>query len=830
MEIDGVNEKTPLLAFFVRDGKRVDTESGLPRDDLWIIRPSQNEVSGEGARCVERAVEMDAGWAGYTSERWDLSGCPSDGMLSLGSLRLSLRIEGDPRPFLVTRPLPLVEQSGMPVFGLWPNLRIPRARSSETLDAWTLKWKSDTESGAVDLSAVPIEESPRWWTIDTEWLAFPPHEPVTLRLRGPLGRGATVRLSVWNGLSIEAKERIYITDAPADLSVSLPEGVAVRRVEEGAWNEADARLSVQGREASVHLSDGRAAHVVTVQVPRLAAHLYDGAVEAPSSALAQPGALRIEDDWLRAASLPVVAFFSGDALASVESLRAEFPDETVVDCDMAQRGRAFGLGEIARARAASNSTQARILAKLDHDWIRVGTWHREMGLDDLDVVAIEDPSGCKLLFSWSSGRLIGDVQAVLWPQWTPWDPSQHMPVEPMGEHAAQTEAAQVDPGVYAAQLVSVDPWSPTPTKRPALDDPAIGTVEVGSVASRMLRIQEAEGMRGSVMRVLAAGSASERSIRWNRACAEATIEDLPLLLDVAGLEAGDDVWQRLERASKDRRFERTEAIAETDWAAAVGTLDATSPEVRAAYLTVLGALDAPAGEWASAWEPAAWCGTATTSPDLERWADRLGLGEANETTSAAESPGDEAGELDQMLMWTDLSARRGDFGDAPHEQMSAMPPRQLMDISRALGLIPGGALGKDAQSLGYMKWLSDRSDRQESSQALGEAIHELVQSIGTARSVDPVRFGPASQAVRGRMHSRARAGEAEAWLNAPFAVGALAFLLRAQAVSSKVRSELGFNRAWLRLTALHALQAAPDLFAHDLCWMHLELSAPNVNT
>ncbi len=829
-EIAGVTEVDPLLVFFARDGKRVDTASGLPRDDLWIVRPSQNELEGEGARLVDDSVALDAGWSGYMAERWDLSACPGDGAVTIGDLRLALRIEGDPRPFLVTRPISLTEQSGVPVFRSWPNLRIPRVRSTETLDAWTMKWKTDASSGVVDLSLVTVEESPRWWTLDTELLGLPARAPVSLRLRGPLGRGATTQLAVWNGLSIDGEERMVTTDAPAVFSVSVPDGVSVQRVEDGKWDETASRISVRGREVSLYLNDGAAVGVVTVQVPRLAAHLYDGAVEAPSSALSKPGALRVEDDWLRHASLPCVAFFSGDFAADVELLSVAFPDGTEVACEAAHRGCSFRLGEIVQAQAAGRSTQAHLVAKVGYDLVRVGTWHREMGLSDLEVAAIEDPSGCMLLFSWSSGRLIGDVQAFLWPQWTPWDAPQHVSVEPMGDYAAKTQAVMVAPGAYVVQLVSVDPWSPAPSRRPALDSPSVAHAEVGSAAARMIRIQKAEGVQGRVMRVLATDTPSERTILWNQACSEATIDDLPLLMDVAGLEAGDDLWLRLQKAGADRRFERAEHIAEADWPAAVRVFDAAMPEARAAYLIVLGALDAPLGKWSSAWEPVSWCGTTPSSPDLERWAERLGLIDSEHAGPAAETADEEVEQPDRSVSWMELVARRRDFGDAAHDQMSTLPPQQLRAISGFLGLVPGGALGSEAQQVGYMRWLLQRSVRQENSDALGDATHELVRCLATVHAMNPERFGAAFHAVRGRLHQKARAGQADEWLNAPFAIGALAFLLRTQAVSPDVRVAMGFNQAWFRLTALHALQAAPDLFAHDLCWMHLELSSPDVHS
>lgn len=829
--LPGLTLRWPLLAFNGRDGQHVDVADGLPRDDLWILRPETHDLTCEGALLAEAEVPLSGPWKGYVVERWNLRSCPPGSAPRVGDVDLWLRTEGDVRPHLAEQPVPGVSVDDVAVFTSWPSMVIPRARPDEEVGRWSLRWATPEEEGEVALVEFAADVG-GGWEVDLEAAGLPPYVPIALRLRGPLGRSARLNVAVWEGLDVEGAGRLVLPadgdPATAEISVGLPEGLGLLSVEGETYERGGRRARVEVHphvdRVGLRVSAAGSVHTIVVAVPRLRSHAFDAAVAGPSTALATASPLHIQGDWLDQAAIPRVAFVTSPADASVDAVEVDFGAGDVVPCPRAGgRADVFDLSELAQAAAVRRRARARLWAYVGRSRVPVGEWHARLGLQGLRAVAQEDAAGVTVRAHWAAGHLVEGVQARLWSVWSPWDAPLQADVEPDGPSACAARFGHVQPGRYLVELAVEDPWSPAAPRRPPADAPGVAPLDVGSVRDRHERLAAGSGVRADVTRYLAAsGDAVGRASAWRRACGEATSEDVGVLLSVAGVEAGDDVWERLARAQRDRLFDFLEPVAERDRPAVVAALATEDAHTLAAYAVVLGYLDSPPEDWGGHWEPLAACGAgprALADPyRLARLCGRLGL---TPPPCGPERPdGDAPPEELQLADWV---AARGDFGERPNDAFASSPLWQIQAIRSALGLVPGGALSPSAQQVGYAEWLMSRAERPQPSDVLARDAADLKRDLRALLDLDPDGLAPVVRCALAREHPLASGGQAPAWLNGPFAVGAVAVLLRAQALHASARVALEGHRNWIRASALRALRAAPDLFAHDLSWVHLGL-------
>ncbi len=821
--LPGISPRAPLLAFHGRDGEPVDVAEGLPRDMLWIVRPADYPFACDGAVLLEHSVQLAGAWSGYTAERWDLT--PSTASPRIGQVALTLRVEGDVRPHLGDAPLRGVTTAGAAVFASWPTLVIPRARPDESLTPWSLRWQSEGAEGTASLADL-ADDTGTGWKVDLSGADLPTLVPLTVRLRGPLGRSARFTLSVWEGLDVGGASRLALPDADGPsavaLTVVLPSGLTLRTIEGGTIGEAAGQIRIDaGPETNaVRLHVHGAGNVLDVEIPRLRSHLYDAGTEGPSTALATAGRLHVQGDWLDAASIPRVVFFSGLEGGTVDALEADFGDGDRMACPRAAgRADVFGLAELAQAATARRRGRARLWAHVGRRQASVGDWHARLGFQGLRVIAVEDSEGVTVRARWDTGRLVDGVQVRLWSIWTPWDTPLAAPVVADGPAACSARFESVPAGRYLAEFVVEDPWAPAPQRRPPTTSPDVAPLGVGSAESQAERLQSGTGARAGVMRMLAAeGDPAGRSRAWREACSAADAADVPLLLSVAGIDAGDELWGRLALAQRERLFDALKPVAARERASIVAALDAEAPQDIAAYAVALGYFDARPQDWGGTWDPLALCGLThelrNDPARLAHVADRLGL-----LTRETQGDDDQADEVSL----DDLRRVRSPFGSPPQEAMATFPPDVIRALRDGLGLVPGGPLSADAQALGYADWLLARPTDGGASDRLAGEARSLRDELRKLQAAEPERLGLAVAHALGREHALATGGDAPAWLNVPFAVGAAAVLLRAQALDATALKMLKGRGAWVRGVALQALHVAPGLFAHDLCWAHLQL-------
>ena len=830
--ISGLSLRWPLLAFHARDGAHVDVSDGLPRDVLWIVRPKDPPFACDGAVPLETPTALSERWSGYVAERWDLSG--AEGEPSAGDVKLWLRPEGDLRPHLVGRPLPGVTAGEAPVYPECPTLVVPRARPDEDIGQWTLRWsgsQSEGELPLVDIAAI----TERGWDVDLAASGLPAFVPLDLRLRGPLGRSARFRASLWPELHVGGASRLaFPAEDDVEISIDLPPDVEVLSTDGGKVVAGTDPVAVKVHPSTDRLNarvrSGEGVRELEVAIPRLRSYVFDAAAAGVSTALATPDPLHVQGDWLDQAAIPRAAFFIGASGVPLDGLEADFGEGMIVSCPrVAGRADVFDLAEVAQAAAMSHRARARFWVSVGHRRAAVGDWHAQLGLEGLSAVVSEDADGTTVRAHWTGGHLVEGVQARLWSMWSPWEPPFLQDVVPDGPLACSARFARIPAGEYLLELAVDDPWSGVDARRPARDDAAVTLVDVGSRQDQADRLGVGEGVRADVTRHLAStGDAVERSQAWRRACAEAEPGDVPLLLSVAGLDAGQDVLERMAHAHKARLFDALDA-SEKDRSAVVAELSDEDAKAVAAYAVVLGLLDTDPEEWGGPWLPLALCGIGRDGlrdpMRLAGLADRLGLG-LSPQTEAVDDDEDAEDEQGAVLSLSAIKAARGPFGEAPNDAMVHLGSDVLRQIRSQLGMVPGGPLSPNAQQLGYFEWLVARCSDARASDALAEEAAQVKRDLCSLRDLNPARFTPAVDAALGREHHLASGRQAPAWLNAPFVVGATAVLLRAQALCPDAREALAGHRAWIRSLALRALSVAPDLFAHDLCWVHLDVVDP----
>lgn len=835
----GVSLRWPLLAFHARDGLVVDVAEGLPKDEVWILRPESHPFTCDGASLLEEGVQLEAGWRGYVVERWDLRGCSAEAAPHVGDVKLWVRPEGDLRPHLLGRTLPGVTSDDTPVYRMWPRVAVPRARPDEDLGRWSLRWTA-TAGALVEEGEVAVEDVAKdtgaGWEIDLGAADLPACGTLSMRLRGPLGRSARFSLSVWEGLRVDGAGRLVLPDEEgpkaASLVIDLPARLEIRSIDgrnhEAIGSHVEVEVGAHADAVTLRVGSDVGVYPLKVAVPRLRSHAFDAALGSVSTALATAAPLHIQGDWLDQAALPRVAFMTGHSGVSVDALEADFGGADVVACPRAAgRADVFDLAELAQAAASRRRARARLFVRVRRQRVPVGSWHARLGLRGLQAVAVEDPEGTTVNAHWDAGHLVEDVVARLWSVWSPWDDQRESVVERNGPASCTARFEAVPPGQYLLELAVEDPWTQSAARRPAASAPEVTLIEVGSEAERLVRLACAEGVRGHVARYLAAsGDPVGRAEAWRQACEVASPEDVPLLLSVAGLEAGEDPGMRLASAQQDRLFDFLEPVVEVNRSSVVAALAGDEVRTLAAYATVLGFFDAPPEDWGGVWEPLALCGAGLDvlgdAHRAARMCQRLGLElvlGVGDPLEEEEPPEEEEREVGLA----EFAASRDGFGDRPNDAFAAMAVRQIKDIRTMLGLVPGGVLSPQAQQLGYADWLIGRASDPDASENLARNTSDLKSDLRTLLAVDANRFERVVGYALAREHHLASGGEAEMWLNVPFAVGATAVLLRAQALHPAARGALGGHRRWIRSVALRALRAAPDLFVHDLCWVHLEL-------
>jgi AAA domain/UvrD-like helicase C-terminal domain len=237
-ELRVVDQADPVL-FFNEEGRRLAGTVSLPRSQVWIMHPADQELefTGQAGRIVEPTVP--AGWDGWRLRLVSLNNVQAVGLH--GCRPHSVEVGARPR-LLLGEPLPgVATPSGSPVYPVPPSLRLPQDLGA------SIRWY--TEVSRVDGGALPARRvvGPAGEIDIWEGIPRPVLGAFEITVRGPLGRGLRRTIFVAEGLSVDYQPQVRpLTRA------GLAAGAARLTAATGATLQP----------AALHFGPGERAHVV----------------------------------------------------------------------------------------------------------------------------------------------------------------------------------------------------------------------------------------------------------------------------------------------------------------------------------------------------------------------------------------------------------------------------------------------------------------------------------------------------------------------------------------------------------------------------------------
>jgi hypothetical protein len=200
-ELTVVDQADPVL-FFGDDGRRLSATVSLPRSQVWIMHPADQdlEFAGQPGQIVEPSVPF--GWDG-----WRLRGVSLEDVQVVGLQGgRSHPVEVQARPqLLFGEPLPgVVTPFGSPVYPVPPRLRLPQAAGVK------IKWYAEirrvgTSAPLVGRAVDPDDQIDIW-----EGVSRPVLGAFEITVRGPLGRGLRRTVFIAEGLTVSYQPKLRL--------------------------------------------------------------------------------------------------------------------------------------------------------------------------------------------------------------------------------------------------------------------------------------------------------------------------------------------------------------------------------------------------------------------------------------------------------------------------------------------------------------------------------------------------------------------------------------------------------------------------------------------
>lgn len=420
-----VDPQAPVL-LFNQQGNRVAPDASLPKDDLWVLRPSSQPLTGGTTRLVA-AMDAPAGWSGWSLELLDLG---ETSTVAWG--RQTFRVRGLSRARVVTgEPIVGVSSSGLPVQSTRPTVELPQGSRPED---WTIT--------VVDAVTQKVVSVPR----DPDDLFPEVHGPVVGRfditVRGPLGRGRQAAVAV--------AESLAVAYAPACRSIrSDGLNAATAHLTTAAGGHLDLpgtlRFGPAEQSLSTTVSAGTESLDLEVTPPAMSVCLVRDGVAGPYVY----GPLDALTEEL------------GDA-----ELLLRLPDE-------APRHVALVIGRGTPSRQVLEATRHQS-GPLRLPLARAADTARRLGAGDMVFEGVEEPSVLlrfrprrlaeAVMLGGRGLRLVGGsaaaVEAVLWAVYAPWLGCRVAAVDGGGEFDVPDDFNGQGPLAVIVRVV--DDWNPQP--------------------------------------------------------------------------------------------------------------------------------------------------------------------------------------------------------------------------------------------------------------------------------------------------------------------------------------------------------------------------------
>lgn len=504
--LPGMATARPLLLFSPRTGRAIDSGSGLPAEQVWIVAQRRLElrVRRAGSSTYMPAPELEefpplgGGWASSRAVCIDLEGCDrlclqAPGAAAVLDLPVLASAAEPPRPRLSGgNRIGAIEDGGDGPFyaGELPDLIVP-AVDGAGLDRWQIQvWPLGVAVPGRAVSARLASFSPREGpTPDT--LAVPLANILgadalgTFRVdvRGPLGRDAALRLRIAPRLSVAGAERLVLPGDAGGVTIAAALGMAV--VADGDDTTVVARPQLDGGQAwSVTpaeegagdlgvricraLADGHVVEIAArIRMRRLRWTVLgiDGA--AGSAPVVQP--LTVDRDGFDTAGDPRLLLDvpapDGEPVALQLALSDAAGELQATEWQRAGGAgrcvlRLGGFRDSLRSSPRQTATfELRLRRGEDRPFaFPVARLVRSLAVSGLCVDIEQAGDEQRITASWSAARALPERALLLWSLRRPWDPPRCLPL-PDGD---DTWHGVIDPplssGRYRATVTVLDPW------------------------------------------------------------------------------------------------------------------------------------------------------------------------------------------------------------------------------------------------------------------------------------------------------------------------------------------------------------------------------------
>lgn len=758
-ELDLIDSDDPLLVFDGDTRQLVPSRSALPRGRVWVAVPNESGaplselLTTDGALTVIEKASVPPGWGGWhfasidLSEASRLSIAGSEKWRYVSTIRRPRLIEGDRLAHIETR-------DGRAVLATPPRLELPGTGGEGMLE-WQVSVATadgreiSTSSHLVAAESVAVNP----WANASD----PVLGDFVVTVRGPLGRGATLRAAIAEGFAAESSTPFRWMRADgrgldaADLRIRSSEaGRAdlVLPLESGRWRRSTGLRTPWG------------ALDITARLPSMSASATGTMFRSRSGGPIVLDLEALEGTTLRIEVSPETR---GAQLAAMAG------DRLVLALDATASGttRSFALGQLSDALRIHRYAQLRLVAderSVPVAYVRPRQLASGVAVSEDGILTLEE------------ALPVEGLMALAYPRFAPWVAPARIDF-PADAVSVELPHAVRGEGAATFVLAVANPW--VPLEVPALPDWSTRNAFIAEWSDPVEPDDPAE-----------------RGFRtWLAGKGQCPASD-------AGLAVALKIYTLVPRFAKridmDRlRTDLAEAVRSSRQHVVEAVLHSRAETNELFRLFVeADVVTVPREDWASS--ELLW----SFSPALGVVADsdeHVGPGREQFRENLVKYIGDSAlGILDDGV---DPFAATGKFGPAVRA-LDPMPQDRIDAIRDALKLLPGGMLDEDTRTSASLSLFGHRRD--PVLDAVVAVSRSLIRDAGIALTVD---LGPHATAP-----IEARSSD-DGWMSLPTLSLACAFIARA-AARGGTESAHTFRR--LRKTYMRIAEIAPDIVQQDL--------------
>ncbi len=538
----------------------------LPKTTVMLFYPADYQLAFEGQpHKLEEFNRLPWGWSGLRGEAWDISDVEELTLLKEDEPIFTVATQLDEtlqRPQLRGGNLlvPSTTASYTPLYtGQPPTLRIPlvgRTTVTDELSRWRLVVRSEGLSEPMVNIRKSLSELRSCLTIEDQIVAVQLNQPdllgnrpfgiYNIRLRGPLGRDAEMRLRIVPHLAFTGHEHVHLPDSkygPQSISllIKIERGIELKRDREAAPQEIrliedtsttsnyELIIAPEMSETRVTLSkllaNGQSIRLpIYLPLRRLRWALATDDEQSQTSSLQRTGqVMKHPVDALEQSESPLLFIDSGEEIAHNQKQNQVEPpslplylvdqQDELLQIEVAKskltrgRGRMVSRFELIRFMDTIRHNPSPFL-RFDLGYptdkgeqrIPILILNRTLVVEVVQLDASRPQDGqFTLHLSWQDQTLLRHRWVRFWSLWKPWLPPHEikLPDESDGEYTFLASAKEMPLGRYLVEFFVVDPWATPPEpKRPSAEATNTANVETISPEVRLNQIGRVLSQQG----------------------------------------------------------------------------------------------------------------------------------------------------------------------------------------------------------------------------------------------------------------------------------------------------------------------------------------------